>query len=423
MGRTRRITLVLAGLLAVLVIALFWLSRPPQLAGLVLGRAGAALGLEIGFSGEARYRLRGVPMLEVRQLVVREPGQADPLLTAERAYLALPWDTLRGRGTALEVQRIELDAPRLDLPALRHWLAGRPPSEGLELPVLADGLAIQDGVVAGIGWQFERLDLDSPRVHPDEPAAVTASGRYLDAPLQADFDLDLDLPPLQPLLDGHGGPAAARGTVRVERDGLSLPIALVASGPLRWRDGIAAEPLRLGAFARYRTDGVDLPLTLGLLGPLRFETSRLSVAPDALLLRPAGADSPIPTLDARGQAMLDASARATAPLDLALHGTLAAWPDAWPALPPPVGQSDAPLPFALRYAGPLDASGPARLMLARDDTRFDARFRLPRVLAWVDALATGTPLPPLDGRLQTPRMIVAGATLEGVVIEFEDDAE
>ena len=32
-----------------------------------------------------------------------------------------------------------------------------------------------------------------------------------------------------------------------------------------------------------------------------------------------------------------------------------------------------------------------------------------------------TPLPPLQGRLQAPRVEVSGARLEGVTIEFEDD--
>jgi hypothetical protein len=34
----------------------------------------------------------------------------------------------------------------------------------------------------------------------------------------------------------------------------------------------------------------------------------------------------------------------------------------------------------------------------------------------------GSPLPPLRGHLQTPRIDIAGATLEGVEIDFEDDA-
>lgn len=78
------------------------------------------------------------------------------------------------------------------------------------------------------------------------------------------------------------------------------------------------------------------------------------------------------------------------------------------------------MPFKLDYRGPANLSGNTGLQLRRDETRFDVDFRLPRVLDWLDQLATGTPLPPLDGRLSTPRLEIYGAVLEGVEIEFED---
>ena len=60
------------------------------------------------------------------------------------------------------------------------------------------------------------------------------------------------------------------------------------------------------------------------------------------------------------------------------------------------------------------------LALRRDTTALDARFRLPEVLAWLDAGATGSPLPPLAGTLSTPRVTLDGATLEGVELELDD---
>ena len=41
---------------------------------------------------------------------------------------------------------------------------------------------------------------------------------------------------------------------------------------------------------------------------------------------------------------------------------------------------------------------------------------------WIDRIGRNTPLPPLDGRLSTPRLVIAGATLEGVEAEFSEDA-
>ena len=78
------------------------------------------------------------------------------------------------------------------------------------------------------------------------------------------------------------------------------------------------------------------------------------------------------------------------------------------------------MPFALDYKGAIDFADLAALELARDDSRFDARFRLPAVLAWLDAGATGSPLPPLQGNLSTPRLEIAGATLEGIEVELDD---
>src|SRR5690606_913214 len=101
-------------------------------------------------------------------------------------------------------------------------------------------------------------------------------------------------------------------------------------------------------------------------------------------------------------------------LRLRLDGRIAGWPEAWPALPAPLSQSTSPLPFELDYKGGLAFADIAALALRRDDTRFDARFRLPEVLAWLEQVETGTPLPPLRGRLSAPRVEIAGATLEDV---------
>src|SRR5690606_38799837 len=101
-------------------------------------------------------------------------------------------------------------------------------------------------------------------------------------------------------------------------------------------------------------------------------------------------------------------------------GRMADWPDAWPALPPPIVASGAPLPFALHYLGSADLADTARLRLQRDRTHFDARFRLPGITAWLAQDATGSPVPPLSGRLWTPVLEISGARLEGVEIELED---
>ena len=99
---------------------------------------------------------------------------------------------------------------------------------------------------------------------------------------------------------------------------------------------------------------------------------------------------------------------------------MAAWPQAWPTLPPPIGQSTSPLPFVLDYVGKADLSDIVRLRMQRDATRFDARFRAFEVADWIDVRDRDSLLPPLDGRLTTPRLEIAGARLEGVEITFDE---
>ena len=122
----------------------------------------------------------------------------------------------------------------------------------------------------------------------------------------------------------------------------------------------------------------------------------------------------MPTLDSSGGFTLARE------LHLQLQGALADWPSAWPALPPPLGQSVSPLPFALEYRGASDLSGISALHLQRDQTVFDGRFRLFELVDWSTAASSGSPLPPLSGSLKAPRLEVSGAVLEGVELQMED---
>ena len=414
--RRLRLAVIVAGIVLVtLATALYQLSRPRQLAALVLDRAGKALGLEITASGAADYRLRGTPQLVVRGLDVREPDATAPLLTAERAYLALPWSTLRDRGRDLSVQRIELDGPRLDLAALQSWLATRPPAGPTRIPHLVDGLSVRRGQLAAAGWRVERVSVELPRLHPLQPVAARVGGRYVAGALRAPFDLQLALtaPAADAGMGLAGAAAPASGSWR-------LPMWLQLGGRLHnGDDGLGLARLRLGTSAR-ATDGTrQLPFTLGVAGAARYREGGFELHMPGLVLRarPGSGDGMVPDADARGRLLWRDA------LALELDGRVHAWPAGWPTLPAPLGQSREPLPFTLAYAGPLDLSGASRLHLQRGQTRFDGRFRLPAILAWLDQSQYGQPLPPLQGTLWTPRLEIAGATLEGVEISIADDED
>jgi hypothetical protein len=204
----------------------------------------------------------------------------------------------------------------------------------------------------------------------------------------------------------------SNGRITIDHGDWRLPARVALSGPLQWgKSGLRITPARMGLSARYESDDTRLPFALGLHGPLGFDRQTWTLAPAGVALRGQG---PVPQVDAHGALALGRR------LALRLDGVVAQWPDTWPALPPPIGQSRSPLPFALRYVGTAELSDVARLHLQRDATTFDARFRLPVVLEWLDAAPT-SPLPPLDGRLRTPTLEISGAVLEGVEVEFSDD--
>jgi len=420
MSRAR--TALIAGSLVLVVLLLVLVARfalPPQrVASLVLDQVGRALDLEITAAGSSEYRLRGTPMLVVRDVVARQPGAGVAILRADRIHVALPWSTLRARGADLTATRIELDAPVLDLPALQAWLATRPPGER-RIPTLTDGVRITDGRIRNDDWDVDGLHLDVPSLHPERLLRARVRGRYLDPPLQVPVDVSMALSRPSALLANAPTGFAARGNVTVARNDWRIPAAVAISGPLQLGDDdLRIAPARIGLAGRFQSlprdaDAQDLPFALGLHGPLRFDEATWTLAPASVALR---GERALPDFDARGALALGRR------LVLQLNGMLATWPEAWPTLPPPIGQSSSPLPFVLDYAGDPGLSDVTRLQLQRDATRFDGRFRAFDVVAWIDAREHGSPLPPIDGTLSTPRMEIAGAQLEGIEVVLDETA-
>ena len=403
-----RIAGVLALLLLLLVLAMRVALQPEHVTGVVLDQVGKALGLEITASGKGEYRLLGTPMLVVRDVVAREPGAKTAILRAERVLLSVPWSTIRSRGADLDITRAELDAPVLDVAALQHWLASRPPGE-TRIPTLSEGLHVVRGRIEGGGWRIESISATLPKLRPGQPVNAQVGGRYVASPTNIPFDLAVALS--KPANDAG---VAIVGPLTLDRGSWKMPARVKFSGPLHMGDdGLRVRPARLAMTARYASGETRVPFAIGLNGPLRFDDGTWTLAPVGVALR--GKDA-MPNLDARGALALGRR------LVVQLDGRLPAWPDAWPALPAPIGQSTSTLPFVLEYIGKPDFSAAASLHLQRDDTRFDARFRLFDVVAWIDAPATGSPLPPLSGHLVTPRLDISSAQLEGVEVIFDDDA-
>lgn len=400
--------------LALIVLALIagWLLQPQRLGPFLLKHLGRSLNLEIA-AQFFDYRLRGTPQLELRGLVVRQSGSV-PLLRARRVFALLPWRTLRTFGGDLTIQRIELDAPVLDIPALQRWLATRPPSGPIRIPRLTAGLRVRDGRIDNDDWRIDGLAIDLPTLHPEHPAQARVRGRYLDAPISIPADLTITVAQPSGLLAGAPTQVTGRGQLTlIETGGWRVPAQVVLSGPLRiGKDSALMQPAKLGIAAIHESGSTRTPFRLGLYGPMAFNNALWRFVPVTVVLAGEGA---IPSAQARGSLSVGRS------LTLHLDGELAAWPQAWPALPAPLSASKSPLPFALDYKGAPAFSDPASLSLRRDATALALQVRVPEILTWLDAASAGSPLPPLTGKLTTPRVELDGTTLEGVEIELSDE--
>ena len=408
MTRRRKIALlVIAALVLTAALLLRWLSRPEFVTTAILNQAGKALDLEITATGVGEYRLRGTPQLIVRQVTAREPGASTPLLTAERIFIAVPWSTLRARGSDLTARRLELDAPVLDMAAFQRWQARRPPSD-TPIPTLSRGIGIVRGQILGSDWKVEGVHAELPSLAPGRPLRMHLRGRYVGGELRAPADVYASL--TEP---GSGAGVGVVGQIALESAQWRMPSQIKLSAKLRSEQGIRLDNAVLGAQSRYVSRDTSLPFALGVAGPLLLSDQAVALQSAGVSLR--GGDV-MPTLDASGGFTFADK------LHLQLEGRLAGWPSAWPALPPPLGQSASPLPFALVYNGASDLSDIAALSLRRDQTAFDGRFRLFEVMDWSAAGAKGSLLPPLSGTLTTPRLEVSGAVLEGVELQLEDPA-
>ncbi|MGH8500598.1 MAG: hypothetical protein ACRERV_17560, partial [Methylococcales bacterium] len=108
-------------------------------------------------------------------------------------------------------------------------------------------------------------------------------------------------------------------------------------------------------------------------------------------------------------------------LKLKSSGTIAEWPKDWPALPAPMNQQTKNIPYLLEYSGKPDFSDAISLVLTIEKSKLDSSLKIADIQQWI-AKKDGSPLPPLQGRLETPDIQIDGVSLEGISIEITPDA-
>lgn len=404
--KSARVGLALLALLAVLALCAWWLLQPQRMGRIVAHYAGQATGLEISIGGVFEYRLAGEPRVVAHDVVVREPGAATPLLTADRILVAAPWRTLRARGASADLSRIEIDGPVLDLPVLQRWLATRPAGAG-PTPGFSRGIRISDGRIDGGPWHVEQLDLSIPDFAAGAPVHAHADGRFVSADLPVAFDLRIELTELS-------SQAAVRiaGDVQVDGGTWRLPADIRLSTRLAPADGGASlTDLRIAADAAFATDDWSESFVIALASNGELIGTTLSLQPASLVLR---GQSRIPRLQATGGIVYAQT------LGIDLQGELERWPDGWPALPAPLDRIT-PLPFSLAYDGAPNLGDPLALRIDSDRIAASSRLRFSDITRWLASDMQTNPLPPLQAEARIPELTVAGARLQGITVVIEDD--
>lgn len=369
-ARGRRWLIALAVLAGLSALGAWWINRqlePQRLTAWVLGAAGKSLGLDLRFEGTPDYAFKPEPRLLIPNLQVRNRNDGKLFVSAARAEISLPWNTLTGGKPV--ITRIELDQPVLDIPELRRWLAARP-KVPFELPTLTHGMRVSAGTLDDDGYRISQFALDLPHLKTGDPAQVSVSGTFTQEQTIVEF--------------------AARITMATP--GLQSDFTLDGSGALKQQP----QPL---------------PFKLQMAG--RFLSDDASFSLDADSLKLDGA-SPLPSLSGKAQLKLAEQTQ------FGLDAVLLEWPKDWPALPQPLAANSGNLPLRLSYLGKSDLSDPLSLNLVRDATRLQASLRIPQIQQWLDAPA-GSPLPPLNATLSTPKLEMDDIELEGVQVEIRDD--
>ena len=172
------------------------LLQPERVTAFLLRQAEQATGLTLTLEQPADIGIWPDLHLELIGLRASAPGAVTPLLRAERVEVALTWSALRAE--TLQLQRLTLIEPVLDVPALQVWLArdaDTGPPAPLRLPQFDAAFAVEDGSVVGDGWEVQQLSLALPALRNGTPTTLTASGSIATASDVHGFDIVLDTAP------------------------------------------------------------------------------------------------------------------------------------------------------------------------------------------------------------------------------------
>lgn len=213
---------VVIALLAALTIYVYTLLQPQRFTALLENDLAAA-GLRLNMQTPAEPTLFPRPAVQLHGFSLTNAGSDTPVLQASGATIVVPWRALLRGEVAIE--RVDIEAPRMDLGELELLLARLPHHAGPpRLPIIATGVHMSQGTLTRNGspllfdFSVETGALTPGQAFQIDASARTSAGRRFVASLTTvpsashngviDFDpLQLHLteqPGMSLLLDGHG---------------------------------------------------------------------------------------------------------------------------------------------------------------------------------------------------------------------------
>lgn len=169
---------VLAALIA-LAVHVYALLQPQRFTNLIeRDLAGAGINLEL--RAPAKPALFPRPAVRMRGFSLTNAGSSTPILQANGATIVVPWRALLHGN--VEIERVEVDAPRIDLGELKALFARLPRHRGPpRLPTIVTGVYMSQGTLTnnGVPLLFE-LSLDTGELLPGRRFRMDASARTAD---------------------------------------------------------------------------------------------------------------------------------------------------------------------------------------------------------------------------------------------------
>lgn len=261
------IGVLVCALLTALAIHINALLQPQRFTGL-LERELAGVGIKLDLQAPASPALFPRPAVRMQGFSLTNSGSNTPVLQADGAVIVVPWRALLHGEVAIE--RVEVDAPRIDLGQLKALLARLPHHRGPpKLPTIAAGVHMSQGILSnGDTPLLFGLSLDTGELLPGHPfeidaAARDASGRRITASLStvpsSSHNGVIDLNPLQLAFAQQDG-----ASLRLEGQGRwqgGEAISLHLEGNLKY-PALAPPPASAGKPAASASAGTASPTTV-----------------------------------------------------------------------------------------------------------------------------------------------------------------